>query len=258
MRLSRRTFLKLAGTAAGSFALAGLWGCGNSSGSSSSIAAKDTDNASAENADAAGPTSTDASARAAAPDPADPTDNQQEQEQPMEQHSPDELQQSDSTSPTSPAVAVVYFSCTGNTQAVAEKVAASTGGELLRLEAAEPYTAADLNYNSDCRANAEQDSVTDRPATAQPAPDISGYDTVYLGYPIWWGKVPRVVLTYLESVDLAGKTVVPFCTSGSSGIGGSLDELHAAAPNANWREGSRFASSTTQSEIDRWVASLAE
>ncbi len=152
--------------------------------------------------------------------------------------------------------AAVYFSRTGNTQAVAEKVAAAANAELLRLEPAEPYTSADLDYNSDCRANAEQDNVTDRPAIAQPVPDVSAYDTVYLGYPIWWGKVPRVVLTYLESADLAGKTVIPFCTSGSSGIGGSLDELHAAAPGATWRDGSRFASSASQSEIDSWVSSL--
>ena len=273
MRLSRRTFLKLAGTAAGSVALTGLWGCANGAANSGAgaVATEGAEGsgdagASTNSSQSAGDpsnadTSADGNASArtdATSEPADTTDTAPEKEQTMSQNDNAETaaQPADEATSSASNAAVVYFSCTGNTQAVAEKVAAAADADLLRLEPAEPYTSADLNYNSDCRANAEQDSVTDRPAVAQPAPDVSAYDIVYLGYPIWWGKVPRVVLTYLESIDLVGKTVVPFCTSGSSGIGGSLDELHAAASSATWHDGSRFASSASQSEIDSWVSSL--
>ena len=151
--------------------------------------------------------------------------------------------------------AVVYFSCTETTQAIAEKIAATTDGTLMRIEPAKPYTSADLDYESNCRANAEQNSVTARPEIAQPVPDIAPYETVYLGYPIWWGTAPRIILTFLEGADCADKTIIPFCTSGSSPISGSINELHEAAPDATWLEGKRFPSSTSQSEIDSWVAS---
>ncbi len=153
--------------------------------------------------------------------------------------------------------AVVYFSCTGNTEAVADKIAQATDGTLMRIQAAEPYTAQDLDYNSDCRANSEQEGGSARPALASPIPDIAGFDMVYLGYPIWWGKAPRIILTFLEGADTAGKRITPFCTSGSSPIAGSIDELHAAAPEAQWTEGRRFSAGVSQQEIDDWVNSIA-
>lgn len=152
--------------------------------------------------------------------------------------------------------AVVYFSCTGNTESIAEKVAAATNGTLMRIEPDNPYTSADLNYNAGCRANAEQDSGTARPALAAPVPDIAGYSTIYLGYPIWWGKAPRIILSFLESADLSGKTIVPFCTSGSSPISGSLAEIRAAAPDAHVLDGERFPSGATQQDVDSWISSL--
>lgn len=152
--------------------------------------------------------------------------------------------------------AVVYFSCTGNTAAVAEKVAAATDGKLMRIEAADPYTSADLNYSTDCRANAEQNSGSARPALTSPIPDVAPYDTIYLGYPIWWGKAPRIILTFLEGADVAGKTIIPFCTSGSSPITGSTTEIEQAAPGATVLTGERFSSDTSQQEIDAWVSSL--
>lgn len=133
-------------------------------------------------------------------------------------------------SPMNPSAAVVYFSCTGNTRA-----------------------AADLDYNSDCRANVEQQSDPSiRPALGE-APDVADTDTVYLGYPIWWGKVPRVILSYVEGGALAGKTVVPFCTSGSSGIEGSLAELQAADPSATWESGRRFSNSVSEADLAAWI-----
>lgn len=156
----------------------------------------------------------------------------------------------------SPTTAVVFFSCTGNTEAVAEKIAVAADGTLMRIEPAEPYSAADLDYNSNSRANDEQDSGSARPAIASPVPDVTTYSTVYLGYPIWWGKAPRIVLTFLEDTDFTGKTIVPFCTSGSSSISGSIPEIVQAAPGANIVEGRRFAASVSQQEIDAWVDSL--
>lgn len=152
--------------------------------------------------------------------------------------------------------AVVYFSCTGNTEAVAEKIAAATDGALMRIEPTEPYIQADLDYNSDCRANTEQNNGSARPALATPVPDIEGYDMVYLGYPIWWGKAPRIILTFLESADLAGKAIVPFCTSGSSSISGSIAEIEQAASGATILDGRRFSSGVSQQEIDSWVSSM--
>lgn len=152
--------------------------------------------------------------------------------------------------------AVVYFSATGNTEAVAEKITAATDGTLMRIEPTEPYTEADLDYNSDSRANDEQNDASTRPALAEPIPDVTGYDTIYLGYPIWWGTAPRIILTYLDDADLAAKTVIPFCTSGSSPITGSIAELEEAAPDAHWLDGMRFSASVSQNEVDSWVESL--
>ena len=218
MLVSRRCFLKMGCVGVGALAAAGLVGC-----------------------------------------TAEPSANgsgmKREQENEMSSGSAQQESSTATQEETTPSTntAVVYFSCTGNTEAVAEKIAQAANGELLRIEAAEPYTAQDLDYNSDCRANAEQESGSARPALASPIPDIAGFDTVYLGYPIWWGEAPRIVLTFLEGVGTARKRFVPFCTSGSSPISGSVDELHAAAPEAEWDEGKRFVSSASQQEIDAWV-----
>lgn len=153
------------------------------------------------------------------------------------------------------ACAVVYFSVTGNTERVADKIATALDVTPQALVPAEPYTSADIDYNSDCRANVEQqDDLSIRPDLAEPLPDVAGATTVFLGYPIWWGKVPRVVLTYVESGALSGKTVVPFCTSGSSGIEGSLSELESADASVTWESGRRFDASFSEATIDEFVA----
>ena len=152
---------------------------------------------------------------------------------------------------------IVCFSATGNTWSIAEKLASATGAQLMRIEAAEPYSSEDLNYNdSSTRATVEQNGGTARPAISGGAPDLSAFDTVYLGYPIWWGKAPRIILTLLESADLAGKTVHAFCTSGSSAIDGSLSEIEAAAPNATWSGARRFATEADETTIADWAKSL--
>ncbi len=151
-------------------------------------------------------------------------------------------------------VLVAFFSATGNTGGVAEKIARAAGADLLEIRPAQPYTSADLNYNNaDSRTSREQNDPDARPEIAGPAAGLDRYDTVFLGYPIWFGRAPRIMLTFLESGDFSGKTVIPFCTSGSSGIGGSEAELKKAAPGADWREGKRFSAGATDEEAAAWV-----
>ncbi|WP_290069181.1 flavodoxin [Muribaculum intestinale] len=116
------------------------------------------------------------------------------------------------------SVLVAYFSCIGTTEGIAEGIADITGASTFRIEAEEPYTAADLDYNSDCRANREQNNPKARPAIKSMPDGLDRYDVVFLGYPIWWGEAPRIISTFLESGDFKGKTIVPFCSSHSSGL----------------------------------------
>lgn len=155
--------------------------------------------------------------------------------------------------PGGSGVLVVYFSCTGNTKKAAEKIAALTGGDIYEIVPAEPYSAADLNYNNDdCRANREMNDPTARPAIGGGKVDISGYDTVIIGYPIWWGTMPRIINTFIESCDLSGKTVLPFCTSGGSGISRSVSDIKAAAPTADVHDGLR-TSGVSDAELEKWL-----
>lgn len=152
-------------------------------------------------------------------------------------------------------VLVAYFSATGNTKTVAEQIADVTGGELYEIEPAEPYTSKDLDYNNDdCRANLEMNDDTARPEIAGTIENIEQYDTIYLGYPIWWGNAPRIMNTFVETYDLSGKTVVPFCTSGGSGISTSVDTLQKLAGDGiTWMEGQRFDRDVSADEISQWI-----
>ncbi len=148
-------------------------------------------------------------------------------------------------------VLVAYFSATGNTRPVAEKVAEVTGGDLFEIVPAQPYTAADLNYNTDCRANAEQNDPDARPAIANSVEDMGQYDVVLIGYPIWWGRAPKIIHTFLESYDLSGKTIATFCTSGGSGHEDAT--LRDYEPDAAWLEGRRFSGT---SQVEDWINGL--
>ena len=148
-------------------------------------------------------------------------------------------------------VLVAYFSATGNTRPVAEKVAEATGGDLFEIVPAQPYTAADLNYNTDCRANAEQNDPDARPAIAGAVKNMEQYDAVLIGYPIWWGRAPKIIHTFLETYDLSGKTIATFCTSGSSPHEDAT--LRGYEPNAAWLEGRRFSGT---SQVEDWVNGL--
>jgi len=156
-----------------------------------------------------------------------------------------------------PRVLVAYFSATNTTEGVAQQLAASTSADLYEITPQVPYTTVDLNYNdSSSRANQEMNDPASRPAITGSVEDMEQYDVVFLGYPIWWGQAPRIISTFLENYDFGGKTIVPFCTSGSSPIGSSAANLHGLANSANWLSGQRFSGSTSQSALAQWVNGL--
>ena len=154
-------------------------------------------------------------------------------------------------------ILVAYFSCTGNTRAVAEKIAAANAGELFEIVPAVPYTDEDLDYgDDDCRANREQNDPDARPEITAAVEHMQTFDVVFLGYPIWWGRLPKIVYTFLDTYDLSGKTIVPFCTSGGSGISASVSEIRDQEPDATVLEGRRFSASVSQAEIGDWLETL--
>ena len=154
-------------------------------------------------------------------------------------------------------ILVVYFSATGTTKGVAEKLAEGLSANLYEIVPEEPYTDADLNYNnSKSRTSIETDDPTCRPAIAGELPDLTAYDTVFIGYPIWWGDTPRIVSNFVENVDLTDKTLAVFFTSGSSGLGNSMKHLEQQSGAGTWLEGKRFTSRTTVEDLVSWAESL--
>lgn len=151
-------------------------------------------------------------------------------------------------------VLTVYFSCTGNTEALAQKITDVTSSDVYEIIPKVPYTSADLNYNdSNSRANREQNDATARPAISGSIENFEDYDVIILGYPIWWGTMPKIINTFLESYDFSGKTIMPFCTSGSSGISTSVSAIRNTCPNSVVTAGFRGTSSTTNTQIQNWL-----
>ena len=150
---------------------------------------------------------------------------------------------------------IVYFSCTDTTKKIAEYVQEITGADIYRIEPEVPYTAEDLNYgDASTRAAREQNDSSARPAIAGKVENMSQYQNIVIAYPIWWGQAPRIISTFLESYDFSGKTIVPVCTSHSSGIGSSATNLHALTDGSvTWLEGRRFSSTTTKEEVAQWL-----
>ena len=154
-------------------------------------------------------------------------------------------------------VLVAYFSATGTTKSVAEKIAAVTGGDLYEILAAEPYSDEDLNYNdSSSRSTKEQNDKSVRPEIGSEELSLEGYTTLYLGFPIWWGEEPRILDTFVETYSFDGITVIPFCTSGGSGIGRSGSNMEELAGSGTWLEGERFSGSVSEEELQTWVIGL--
>lgn len=148
---------------------------------------------------------------------------------------------------------VVYFSAEfGNTRNAAQQIAKITGSDILEIKPRVPYTKADLNWrDSNSRTTKECHNLAAvRPEMAEVL-DISFYDTVYIGYPIWWGEAPNILYTFVESADFGGKTVYPFCTSGGSGIGASAKNL-ARNAKGDWKNGKRFTLSVSEAQVKDW------
>ena len=153
---------------------------------------------------------------------------------------------------------VCYFSASGQTARLATTLAQSLDADIFEIRPAQPYTRQDLNWNdSSSRSSIEMKDPDARPALLGPVPDISGYDVVFIGFPIWWYVAPRIIQTFLESCDLRGKTVVPFATSGGSGMGRTDEVLHACCDaETAWRPGRRFAVQEKPDVLRAWVNGL--
>ena len=156
-------------------------------------------------------------------------------------------------------VLVVYFSATGHTESVANDIAEATGGDLFEITPAEPYTDEDLNWsdeNSRVSREYADESLRDVELTTTEVENWDDYDTVFIGYPIWWGIAAWPVSSFVAANDFTGKTVIPFCTSSSSGLGESGDLLADLAGTGDWQEGERFRSSASSEDVSEWVDSL--
>ena len=155
---------------------------------------------------------------------------------------------------------VVYYSATGNTEQVANYIADITGGDLFELEPTEPYTDDDLDWtNDDSRVSQEyeDESLRDVELVADTVENWDGYDTVFIGYPIWWGIAAWPTDGFVEANDFTGKTVIPFCTSSSSGLGESGELLEELAGTGDWQEGERFRSGADEADVQEWIDSLS-
>ena len=157
------------------------------------------------------------------------------------------------------SVLVVYYSASGHTKTVAGYIAQATGGDIFEITPVEPYTDDDLNWSdSDSRVTREHEdeSLRDVELTTTEVENWDSYDTVFIGYPIWWGIAAWPVDGFVEANDFTGKTVIPFCTSSSSGLGESGDLLAELAASGDWQEGQRFRSGASQADVTAWVESL--
>ena len=153
-------------------------------------------------------------------------------------------------------VLVVYFSATGTTRQVAKQIAKIADADICEIIPTKPYTGADLDWtNKQSRSSVEMNDLKARPAIKPFSVDMSKYDFVFLGYPIWWDLAPRTVNTFIETTNLAGKTVIPFATSGGSSIGNSVAVLKQLYPNIKWQTG-KLLNRVSKKEIETWVATF--
>lgn len=152
---------------------------------------------------------------------------------------------------------VAYFSASGVTKGVAEKLAAAAGAELFEIVPEQPYTSEDLNWNSrQSRSSVEMKDRSCRPGISTTVSDMGQYDFIFVGFPVWWYREPSIIDTFLEAYDFSGKTIVPFCTSGSSGLGETAGNIQSLAKGANVKNGRRFPSEVSEEELKEWVEEL--
>ena len=168
-----------------------------------------------------------------------------------------DMQNTDNQDVQDHKVLVAYFSATGTTKGVAVHIANGLNADIYEIVPEEPYTDADLDYNdNNSRTTIEMNDPNARPVISGSVENMEQYDTVFIGYPIWWGEAPRIVSTFMESYDFSGKTIVPFCTSGGSGIGSSASNLERLTSGATWLDGRRLNGSDSQDTVMEWVNSL--
>ena len=178
---------------------------------------------------------------------------------PASTQSANESSDNDTNSSSNSKTLVVYYSATGSTKAVAETIANTAGADLFEITPVEPYTSDDLNWTDDnSRVSVEHndESKRDVPLTKTTPDNWTDYDAVFIGYPIWWGIAAWPVNNFVKGNDFSGKTVIPFCTSTSSGLGQSGDLLADMAGTGNWQDGERFSSGASSSKVESWVNGL--
>ena len=162
--------------------------------------------------------------------------------------------QAEDNNMTDKKVLVAYFSATGTTAEVAKNLADTINADLFTIEPEQPYTAADLNWRNDqSRSSLEMKDRSSRPQIASKVDDMSKYSVVFVGFPIWWYREPSIIDTFMESYDFSGKTVVPFATSGSSGMGDSGKNMQELAPKAKVFNGKRFPADASKDELQQWA-----
>ena len=180
-----------------------------------------------------------------------PPANQPEDTTPTEEQTPE------GTDDSEKKVLIAYFSATNNTENIANHLNEISDADLYEIVPETPYTADDLNYNdSSSRSSQEMNDPDSRPVISGSVENMEQYDVIFLGYPIWWGEAPRIINTFLESYDLSGKTIAPFCTSASSPLGSSATKLQDLTGSAAWLEGQRFSGGASVSDVQSWVDSL--
>ena len=155
---------------------------------------------------------------------------------------------------TDKKILVAYFSATGTTEKVAEKLAKTTGADLFKIIPAQPYTADDLNWqNPNSRSSVEMQDKTSRPAISSKVENMQVYDAVFIGFPVWWYREPSVIDTFMDSYDFSGKAVIPFATSGGSPIGASGKNMQILAPAAKVFDGKCFSVMISEDELQNWA-----
>lgn len=170
---------------------------------------------------------------------------------------PPENQPESGSEPDGVKILIAYFSATNNTEGIANHLHDILDADLYEIVPEQPYTPDDLNYNdSSSRSSLEMNDSDARPAISGSVDNMDQYDVIFLGYPIWWGEAPRIINTFLESYDLSGKTIAPFCTSASSPMGSSATMLQELTEDVTWLEGQRFSGGASVSDVQPWVDSL--
>ena len=169
----------------------------------------------------------------------------------------DDSEPSEDDSTDTAKVLVAYFSATNTTEGVAQTIADSLGADLYEITPVDPYTDADLDYHDDkSRSTIEMNDPNARPAISGSVENMEQYDIVFIGYPIWWGEAPRILSTFVESYSFSGKTIVPFCTSGGSGVGSSASNLERLTSGATWLSGTRLNGGASHSSVVEWINGL--